>query len=86
MNTASASSFVQPLHDGQLLKPEQLDEIRRSLQARFPDPRALAKDLIQRGWLTPYQANLLLAGKGRELVLGPYRIVDRLGEGGFCTS
>jgi serine/threonine-protein kinase len=33
--------------------------------------------------LTPYQANQLLAGRGADLLLGPYRILDRLGEGGM---
>jgi serine/threonine-protein kinase len=36
---------------------------------------------VQRGWLTVYQANCLFQGRARDLVLGPYRILDRLGEG-----
>ena len=32
--------------------------------------------------MTPYQINQLLQGRGHELVLGPYLILERLGEGG----
>jgi serine/threonine protein kinase len=38
--------------------------------------------LVERGWLTAYQGKLLLLGRGGELVLGAYTILDRLGEGG----
>jgi serine/threonine-protein kinase len=37
--------------------------------------------LVRRQWLTPFQANQLLLGKGEELVIGPYRLLERLGEG-----
>ncbi len=49
----------------------------------YPDARALAKELLQRGWLTPYQINHLVAGNGYSLVLGQYVLLERLGEGGM---
>jgi hypothetical protein len=39
---------------------------------RFADSRTLAGELIQRGWLTPYQVNQLFQEKGEQLLLGPY--------------
>lgn len=65
-----------------VLGSKELEELP-SLQSRFPDPKALANELIQRGWLTPYQANLLLQGRGQELILGPYILMERLGKGGM---
>ena len=53
------------------------------LSRRFPDGRSLARELIQLDLLTPYQANQILTGKGQSLVVGPYRLVERLGEGGM---
>src|SRR5262249_52876058 len=50
---------------------------------RLADPRLLARELIQRDLLTPYQANQLLTGKGRQLIVGSYRILERIGEGGM---
>jgi serine/threonine protein kinase/uncharacterized membrane protein len=49
----------------------------------FADSRALARELVDRSWLTAYQANQLLQRRGGELLLGPYRLLDRLGEGGM---
>ena len=46
-----------------------------------PDGRLLARELLKRDLLTPYQANQLLTGKGATLAVGPYRIQERLGEG-----
>jgi eukaryotic-like serine/threonine-protein kinase len=51
-------------------------------RARFSDPRALAGELLRRDWLTPYQVNQLLRGQGASLVLGPYLVLERLGDGG----
>lgn len=82
MPIESVISFVELLRQSRVLEPEQLNEVAR-LQAGLPDPRGLARELIQRGWLTPYQANQIFQGKGNELTLGQYIIRERLGEGGM---
>src|ERR1700738_3875697 len=56
-----------------------------ALHLRFPDPKLLSKELIERGWLTPFQANQLLNGRGPELILGSYVLLEKLGEGGMGT-
>jgi formylglycine-generating enzyme required for sulfatase activity/tRNA A-37 threonylcarbamoyl transferase component Bud32 len=66
-----------------LLEADQLDEMKRSLSGRFAESRALAGELIRRGWLTPYQVNQIFQGRGDELVLGSYVLLERLGEGGM---
>jgi serine/threonine-protein kinase len=53
------------------------------LQQRFPDPQALGAELVRRGWLTEYQVSRLVNGKGAELILGQYVLLDPLGEGGM---
>ncbi len=64
----------------QILEPDQVRELA-SLQFRFVDPRQLAQQMIRRGWLTPYQVNLLFLGRDYELLLGKYILLERLGEG-----
>jgi serine/threonine protein kinase len=81
MSTSNLLTFVDLLHDCRLVSPDQLDELRRHLLPHYRDERTLAKHLVQRGWLTVYQVNQLLQGHAQELVLGPCRILDRLGEG-----
>jgi hypothetical protein len=39
--------------------------------------------LVRRGWLTPYQVNQLSRGRGDELLLGSYVLMERLGQGGM---
>jgi len=80
--TNTVVNLVDVLRQGQLLTTSQLDELARDLLKRFPQPRALAQELLQRGWLTPFQINLIFQGRSRELVLGPYILLERLGEGG----
>src|SRR5258708_27575874 len=82
MVALSLSSFVDSLREHQLLQPAQQDELS-GLLIRLADAGELAQELVQRGWLTPYQAQQLLQGHGKELVLGPYRILEPLGEGGM---
>lgn len=83
MSTASTASLIDALRQYRLLEAAQLEEVAASLQARFFDPKTLAKELVQRDWLTSFQANLLLEGRGQELVLGTYTLLAKLGEGGM---
>jgi serine/threonine protein kinase len=76
------ATFVDALRQSGLLGVDQFNELR-NLIARYPDSKALAGQLIQLGWLTPYQVNQLFQGQGNGLVLGQYRILERLGEGGM---
>jgi len=76
-------ALVDSLRHYRLLEPEQLTEVATLSPGRFAEPKALARELLQRGWLTPYQANQLLNGRGQELVLGSYLLLERLGEGGM---
>ena len=80
MAISPPNSLLDSLRQHRLLDTKQLEELT-SLD--FPDPKALAGELIRRDWITPYQANQLLNGKGQELVLGSYILLERLGEGGM---
>jgi tRNA A-37 threonylcarbamoyl transferase component Bud32 len=80
---AATAPLVDALRQYRLLEPPHLEEVTRALQACFPDPKALAEQLVGRGWLTPFQADLLLQGRGQELLLGSYVLLEKLGEGGM---
>src|SRR5262245_25675191 len=77
-----AHGFVDALSASRVLEHDQRDELGE-LSARFPAPRDLAQELMRRGWLTAYQANQLFLGRGRELLLGHYVLLERVGEGGM---
>jgi serine/threonine-protein kinase len=77
----TVANLVDALGQSRLLSSGQLQELTPAYQARFSHPKGLAKDLIDRGWLTPYQVNQLFQGHGSELTLGPYVLLERLGDG-----
>jgi serine/threonine-protein kinase len=82
MNVASLDDLIGALRESGLFDDEQLAELT-DLAARFPNPQSLTRELEGRGWLTTYQAQELLAGRGRELVFGQYVVLSLLGEGGM---
>jgi tRNA A-37 threonylcarbamoyl transferase component Bud32 len=83
MPAGSAVSFLDRLRQCGLLTSEQLAELTHLPEAKDLDPRALARVLLRKGWLTPLQINLVAQGRGQELRVGPYVLLDRLGEGGM---
>src|SRR5262245_61969813 len=77
----SIPALIQALSEYHLLAPTAQEELNGSLASRFNSPRELCKELLNRGWLTPFQVNQVLQGRGAELVLGSYLILERLSEG-----
>jgi serine/threonine-protein kinase len=68
-----------------LVPPEVLTGFQAQLELASADdaPVRLARQLIQNGWLTSYQAKKLLAGATVGFFLGGYRLLRPLGEGGM---
>jgi serine/threonine protein kinase len=81
MPIATVADFVNALRPLPLLSAAQLDDL--AAQARFPDAETLTRELVQRGWLTPFQVEQLLQDRGSHLALGPYVLLECLGEGGM---
>jgi serine/threonine protein kinase len=75
--------FLSGLRASGLLSPESLERLVAESTIPSHDVRGWAHDLVERGLLTGYQAEEILAGRGNSLVLGQYRILDTLGAGGM---
>ncbi len=80
MSTVAVSTFLLTLRRSNLLKPEQI-AFANDLGTRC-DAAQIAKELLERRWLTEWQTHQLLAGKSR-LFLGKYKLLDVLGSGGM---
>lgn len=78
----SIDTLLTVLQRRQVLSPEEVQEVNRELRPHFAEVRALADYLAEIEWLTEYQVQLLFADRWEELAIGPYAILDRLGEGG----
>jgi serine/threonine protein kinase len=80
MKSMSPAAFVHAIRSCGLLDSPQLGALT---DVGGDDPRPLARQLLHRGWLTPYQINQVLSGHAPELLLGSYLLLERLGEGGM---
>lgn len=75
--------FVWDLRRSALIDRGQLDQLVSEFLKRNPraEAPALADYLVQQGTLTPFQAERILGGKSAGLVLGPYVLLDAIGQG-----
>jgi serine/threonine protein kinase len=78
----SVGNLLTILQRMQVLTPQEVDEVARELAPHFADPLALAHYLVEIEWLTEFQVELLFGNRWEELRVGPYLILNRLGEGG----
>jgi serine/threonine protein kinase len=79
-------AFLEGLVSTRLLIPSAVArflEQNADRLARYTSAEFLADELIRAGLLTQYQADRVMAGTTQGLVLGNYRILDRLGAGGM---
>jgi serine/threonine-protein kinase len=77
-----STTLVQKLQAHRLLSDEQQRAVA-DLAVTMPDASKLTAELVSRGWLTRYQVEELSKGRGRDLVVGPYVLLEPLGRGGM---
>jgi hypothetical protein len=77
----SVHALLHVIRRTRLLNRAQLNEIKLSRLAEVDDTGVFLDRLCERGWLTGYQAAQLLQGQYRALVLGPYHLLNLVGEG-----
>jgi serine/threonine protein kinase len=82
MSIDSVETFLAILQRTQVLTPQEAQDVARELGPHFTDPHDLARYLVELEWLTPFQVRLLFSDRWEELTIGPYLVLDRLGEGG----
>jgi serine/threonine-protein kinase len=81
------AGFVWDLQRSGLIDRSRLDQVVGDFLAASPGatPDAMAEYLIQSGDLSPFQVETLLAGKGTELVLGEFALIEAIGQGSMGT-
>jgi serine/threonine-protein kinase len=82
MVPTNANQLAEELRKAELLTRQQLTQIVPILAA-LSDPQEFAFALVQKGWLTSFQAEQALAGKCPELVFGGYVLQEQVGIGGM---
>lgn len=81
MPMPTVSALVEALRKSHLVESNQLDDLMAEVGPRCADARALTQEMLRRNLLTPYQANQIFASGGRDLILGPYILLAKIGEG-----
>jgi CheY-like chemotaxis protein len=82
----SRDEFIQNLSDSGLFSPEEVDKALETVSGRqAPDGDAVARQLIDAGTLTRFQADAVRERRFEGLVIGNYQVLDRLGQGGMGT-
>ena len=74
--------FLSQLSDSGILPEEKL-KVVVSKKNSFADGEALARDMIKSNLLTKYQAEQILGGRTKHLVMGKYQILEKIGAGGM---
>ena len=86
-NTAvliSLEEFIGRILASRLLEPAELEQfLEHHPPLEEHDPYGLAQGLVAQGKLSEYQVERLFSGQTFGLVLGNYRIVERIGAGGM---
>lgn len=81
---ATAGEFFQLLEKSGLLNSEQIRRVQHALEVSANEKaQTAATRLIQERILTPFQAERILEGRHRGLVIDHYRIRELLGFGGM---
>src|SRR6266540_4190218 len=83
MQIESAESLIQALRGSGLFTPEEFESIAVDLNSLGTDPQVLIRRLLDQKRITPYQLRKVVNGRASELFLGPYVILDKVGEGGM---
>ncbi|MBN9522521.1 protein kinase [bacterium] len=88
LSLSPAYSLLTWLLDALIVLPEEWDELPphdREQASQLTTTDALLDRLVARHLLTAYQAEAVRSGRGEDLVLGHYRVLDVLGQGGMGT-
>jgi serine/threonine protein kinase len=82
----TVEGFLKTVLKSGLLDRTQLQEALRDVpKDQRDDPRSLADHLVRKGKLSRFQADKLLRGSGKGLLLAHYQVLSPIGRGGMST-
>ncbi|HEX3996984.1 MAG TPA: serine/threonine-protein kinase [Pirellulales bacterium] len=79
---APLEQFVKQIADSGVVAPGKLENFVPP-EAQPKDAQELARQLVQSRYLTRFQAQEILLGRAKSLILGNYTILDKIGAGGM---
>jgi serine/threonine protein kinase len=81
----SSEQFLNQVVASELLAQDDVSAFISAIpdDRRPKDGEQLARELVRQKKLTKYQAEQIYSGKGKNLILGNYVVLDKLGQGGM---
>lgn len=83
MPVATSNQFLETLRKSGLIDESVLDGALSAYTGTTEEPIKIAEYLIQKKLLTSFQAKSLLTGRYKGLIIGAYRVLDKIGAGGM---
>jgi len=80
---ATSQQLFELIRKSGILSAQQITEAEAKLGDQPLDPTRTASLLVRHGFITPFQAKLLLAGRYKGFLLGSYVIREQIGQGGM---
>ncbi|HWC89555.1 MAG TPA: protein kinase, partial [Pirellulales bacterium] len=82
--SVSIAQFLQSLAQIDLLPPAEIERLKAAWSEKSAaDADLLARELVEQGKLSRFQAAAIYQGRAEALVLGNYLVLDKLGAGGM---
>ncbi|HWA98804.1 MAG TPA: protein kinase [Pirellulales bacterium] len=78
----TVEQVIKQLTDSSIIEPGKLRDFIPP-QAQPKDADELARELVKQKHLTKFQAQQILAGRAKALILGSYTVLDKIGAGGM---
>ncbi|QEL13784.1 protein kinase domain-containing protein [Limnoglobus roseus] len=78
--------LISSLLDASVVLPEEWDEMPALAKATVVEETSMHQvvaRLVEHRLLTPFQADMVRDGRTEELIVGPYRLLEPLGQGGM---
>jgi len=79
----TASELIEVIRKSGIVEPAVLEAYVAEHPELPPEPSAASEKMVSDGFLTKFQAGQLLTGRYKGLLLGPYKLLERLGAGGM---
>ena len=83
MSAELTNLLMTALRESNVVEPAAWAALTKFVEENRPEPPALVREIRRRGVLTDFQIKEVSRGRGKELTLGPYTLLDLLGEGGM---
>lgn len=83
MVIASAETLLDALRDSGLLAPAELDALARELAPFADDMPGALRHVVEHELVPVYQLRKVIHAKTADLFVGPFVVLDKLGEGGM---